>query len=443
VAHDRIRETAAGILLRVDRGSAFAGPLLDAAFKKGIPEKSKPFLTELTLGCVRMMLALDFAIEWATGRRKEKLDPHLLAVLRTGAYQILYMSGVPGYAAVSETVNLARYLCDAGSGGLANAAMRRIAEGPVPFPSFSDDPAGHMVHALSHPPLLVEAFRKKFGDEGARALCCADNVPPPVTVRAFGPKISPEALAARLEAEGTSPRPGRFFADSFDIDGAPQRLPSFNEGLFQVMDEAGHLPVLLLAPRQGATVFDACAGPGGKSVYLAELVGDSGQVIAVEPVEKRAERIQEAGRRHSCRNLAVATGTAQAVAAENAGMADAALVDAPCANTGVLRRRVEARWRITPDEVARLTALQRDILDASAGVVREGGGLVYSVCSLLPDETDAIADDFLARHPEFEPCPGPPELERFKTAPGRYESLPHRDGIDGMFCAAFSRRMGS
>lgn len=436
--HDVTRETAVRILLRVERGGAFAQPLLDAAFKRRISPESRPFLTELVLGSLRMLAALDFAVEWATGRPKGRLDPTLLAVLRTGAYQVLYMS-VPRYAAVSETVDVARALCGEGAAALANAALRRIAGGPVPFPRFHEDPAAHMTVTLSHPPYLVEAFRKAFGDEEARALCEANNLPPPVTVRAFSPRIGPDELRARLEAEGARPRPGRFFPGVFDIEGAPESYPSFRKGLFLVCDEASVVPVLLLSVSPGQTVFDMCAGPGGKSVHLAELVGEGGQVVAVEPNPRRARRVEEAGRRFGLANLAVVIGTAQVVAAQQTGRGDAVLVDAPCANTGVLRRRVEARWRVSPEEVARLAALQQEILDASAQVVKPGGRLVYSVCSLLPEETSGVVDAFLRRHPQFVPAGGPAELERFRTGEGRYLTLPHRDGIDGMFCAVFRR----
>lgn len=416
------------------RGGLFAGGLLDGEFVgRACPLAERRLATELAFGCLRRRGTLDRVIEACAGRRMEAVSAGLRDILRLGAYQLLFLDRVPAYAAVSESVELARRHGPRGSEAFVNAVLREVQRrGRAALAAAAGGtPAARIAAVHSHPPWLVERWIGRWGERETEALCAANNETPRVTVRANALRCDRDGLVARLAGEGVAaaPNPGhRLAADIGDLPGPIGDLAAFREGLFQVQDVAGMRVVDLLGARPGERVADLCAGPGGKATGIAESMGDGGEVVCVERSPGKADAIRRSAARLGLRSVKVTVGDAlRAAAIVGPGTADRAVVDAPCSNTGVLRRRPEARWRLGQADIARLADRQAALLVAAAAVVRPGGTVLYSTCSIEPEENEEVVRRFLL------------EKEAFGLE-GEMLFLPHRDGCDGGYAALLVSR---
>jgi len=369
------------------------------------------WVQELVYGVVRFRGRLDHLLGLHLHKGVGSLHPRILNLLRMGAWQLFSMGSVPTYAAVSETVEQARLTPkNAGGGkgaaGLVNAVLRRLAEagdGPERFPSADTDPVGHLVTWGSHPEWLVARWIARYGVEDAARLVEANNLIPRVHLRRLG---SGEVVA--LEAGA-------------DVGHALQSMHPA-----QVQDPAASAVVDFMARAMpaGATVADLCAAPGGKGLALAGLDSLRARVIGLDPSRARLVRMAaNIDRVGVAVRMVVARGESPPFAA---GAMDAVLVDAPCTGTGTLARHPDARWRLRPESISDLTRVQEGILEGAAGIVREGGILVYSTCTLEPEENEAQVEGFTARNPSF-------RLEETMKV------LPHESGTDGSFAARFRK----
>ena len=300
----------------------------------------------------------------------------------------------------------------------------------------------------SLPRWIAERFIRQLGLDEARALARAMNQRAPLTIRANLLAGDRDALREKLAAEGTDAEPTRFSPWGLVLDGHENAfsLSAFREGRFEMQDEGSQLIALACGARPGWTVVDACAGAGGKSLALAAEMRNKGSLHALD---SDAERLDEARRRarragvHNLRARAIAAGPeAEAQLQDLAGKADVVLVDAPCSGLGTLRRKPDARWRLTPDDPARFAALQRDLVRRFAALVRPGGRLVYATCSIGPTENEEVAD--AAGEMGLSPAPIAPLLgeERARAlgaGEARLTVLPHRHGTDGFFMATFEK----
>jgi len=343
---------------------------------------------------------------------------------------------VPDHAAVGESVELAKAESRGGA-GLVNAVLRRAAReaGPLVAALPDDTPAAAALRH-SHPEWIAELWWETFGAETARALMAADNEPAEAAVRANTLRISAADLAKRLPVE-TEPtgEDGLILNESFDAHGAPE----WREGLFMPQSRAAMAVVRMLAPRPGERVLDLCAAPGGKTTHLAALMGDEGEVVAVERHRGRAEALRKTAARMgaTCVEVRVAD------AAEPAGGAyDRVLVDPPCSDLGTLASRPDARWRKTADQPERLARTQGAILRAGADALAPAGTLVYSTCTISPIENERVIDAFLAEREDFEADDLRPEVPVWQhpSVPFHLQTLPHRDGTEGFFIARLRRR---
>jgi 16S rRNA (cytosine967-C5)-methyltransferase len=306
---------------------------------------------------------------------------------------------------------------------------------------------------------MVRRWIERFGIEGATALLEANNEPAPMSVRVDLARVSLEEAQALLESDGVLTRPSDLGGGFLRVvEGAPQRTATFQRGLIYIQDEASGLIPSLLAAEPGWTVLDACSAPGGKALALARAVGRGG------PAARKQGRagstgggrgIVVAGDRHPSRLRLVAAntkrmriGNLRLVAGDFTvppfgAVFDAALVDAPCSGSGVFRRDVESRYRLSPEDLAPLAANQRAILDGVASVVKPGGRLVYSVCSIEPEEGPGIVESFLASRNDWSKLDiglDQAHLARFVAPDGTLRTLPHRDGLDGFYAATMRRR---
>lgn len=355
-------------------------------------------------------------------------------VLRLGAYQLLYMGSVPPYAAVSQAVDAVRRVGAKRAAGLVNAVLRRVAEAgddPSLFPDPARDPAGFLSTWGSHPRWLVERWLARWPFAAVRRLVEADNAVPPLTVVPLDEDL--HGAVAAFEAAGAGARIAGPGSGALEVTGLDP-LEAFAVVPCFVQDPGAAWVGAFAAVAPGARVADLCAAPGGKALYLARRAG---LVVAADPSAARCRLLRD---NRSRTGLPLHVVRARAEAPPVTAM-DLVLVDAPCTGTGTLRRHPDARWRLTPDEPARLAAVQARLLHGAAAAVAPGGVLVYSTCTLEPEENDGVVQAFVRDHPDF--TPEPPPRDRFDgplEAGGTLRVLPQETGTDGAFAVRLRRR---
>jgi 16S rRNA (cytosine967-C5)-methyltransferase len=365
---------------------------------------------ETFFGVLRNLSRLDFLIAQL---RDGQIDPETRAVLRLGLYQIFHMR-TPAHAAVNETVELSTR-----ARGLVNAILRRaLREQPELEAALAAAP---LSVRTSHPEFLIDRWRTTYGDEATERLCAWDNEPAEVYVRANGLKVTVGELLRGTPDAVPSP--------AHPLMAKVRALPFswIAHGLCYVQDPSTLVACDLLAPQPGERVLDACAAPGGKTSYLAQLMRNEGRIVACDLYESRVERLRENLQRLGVRNAQILVHDCMKAGAPlEPDSFDRILVDAPCSNTGVLRRRVDVRWRLTDEDFIRRPAQQLALVRRTATLLRPGGTLVYSTCSLEPEENDRLVEQALAA------VPGLRFIESRRT-------LPFVDAVDGAFAAKFTR----
>jgi 16S rRNA (cytosine967-C5)-methyltransferase len=455
-----------------------AGMLLDATFEKRagtLDARDRRWTQELLWGMLRRRAWLDFVVGDRVRGGLARLDADLIDLLRLGANQLLYMGSVPAYAAIAQTVELVKRRHGIGASKLANAVLRRVdrERGGVPdepalsAASVSEAPAASGVPALpdlslpdasalarqpgarpgvrpdpidtlalvhSHPRWIVARWVARWGAEATERLLVSNNAEAPVVLRPF--HTVREQLEAMLEAAGVHAEEAPLVKDSLRLPAGVSltELGAFRQGLFFVQDPAATLVTHYAAIAPGATVADLCAAPGGKALELSKTAG---VVFASDRSVARLARMLANVKRLEVKNIFALAADAREPAL---GMVDVVLIDVPCTGTGTFRRHPDARWRLKVSDLAVMAALQRAIVRAAAALVRPGGLLVYSTCSLEPEENDAQVESFLAEHPDFalEPPPDGAVPDEVMDA-GRLRVLPQRHGTDGAFAARLRR----
>jgi 16S rRNA (cytosine967-C5)-methyltransferase len=438
------------VLERVERAGAWADVLLNAQLgRSALSAADRAFATDLVNGTLRWRGRLDFLLSQLLDRELEKLEPLVANALRLGAYQVVLCERVPDTAAVDQTVRCVRAAGAERATGFVNAVLRRLAaeHARIALPSLERDPLGHLCHALSLPAWLASRWLERFGAAEAAALASASNRVPPLTVRANPTRTTPAQLLAELCERWPEAASCRFAPAGIVLGrrGNPALDPAFLGGRFTVQDEAAQLVVALLDPQPGERVLDACAAPGGKATAIAELLAGGGEVLALDRHARRLDLVRRQARRLGLANLRCLERDAARPFPDVAGERgfDRVLVDAPCSGLGTLRRNPDARWRVRPEDPARLAQVQLAILRNAAALLRPGGVLVYSTCTLLPEENEDVVKAFLASQPEFAAAPPgalPARLHPLLDEQGWLRCLPHRHDTDGFFAARLARR---
>jgi len=414
------------------------GEFLDQSFERRIgplDARDRRWTRELVYGMLRQRATIDAVLSERVRGGLVRLDPDVIDLLRLGVYQLLYMGSVPAYAAIAQTVELAKRRHGIGASKLVNAVLRRTDRErdqlTTPAPT---DPLEALSVKYSHPRWLVARWVERFGEQDTERLLTLNNADAPVVIRPYG--IVREQLEAMLEAAGVHVADAPYARDSIAISGGTTftELGAFKKGLFFVQDPAATLVTEYAAVPTGATVADLCAAPGGKAL---ELSRSAGTVVASDKSFARLQRLLANQQRLESANIFPFVGDARHPAIVPV---DAVLIDVPCTGTGTFRRHPDARWRIKVSDLAVMAALQKTILRAAAEVVKPGGLLIYSTCSLEPEENDAQIDWFLSNNGGWILDP-PPEgsVSPDLLDDGRLRVLPQRHATDGAFAARLRR----
>jgi 16S rRNA (cytosine967-C5)-methyltransferase len=431
------RTCAFAVIRRVFEHGAYADrALLSEA--KTLDQRDRALATQLAYGTVQRRATLDHVVERLAGRPPEGLDPPVLAALRLGLFQLLFLGGVADHAAVNESVELAKG-ARSGGYGLVNAVLRRAArEGPEIVARLDDStPAGAAVRH-SVPEWLAELWWTELGPSGARDLLAHVNEPAESALRVNSLVASNADVVARLPVPAfSSPHLPEALVLGGPFDAHSSEL--FGEGAIMPQSRASMLVARVLGPRPGDHVLDLCAAPGGKTTHLAALMGDEGRLLAIERHPGRAEALARTCARLGATCVEVEVGDA---ATPRVGQQfDRVLVDPPCSGLGTLQSRPDLRWRASPESIAELAGLQATVLAAGAAATAPGGTLVYSVCTISEPESRTVASSFLAGHPAFalEDLGSEYPQWRDPRAERCLQLLPHRDRTDGFFVARFRR----
>jgi 16S rRNA (cytosine967-C5)-methyltransferase len=429
------------------------GTYIDIALRAHAAEldaRDRALAMRLVYGTVQRRATLDYAIERLAERTPDRLDPPLLAALRLGCYELLYLRGAPDHAVVADAVELAK---GAGRGhGLVNAVLRRATrDGPALLAELGDDTPERAAVAHSHPLWIARLWWQQLGAADARALLAFDNEPAELALRA-NTLVGDRARLAQELAGGDPPVPTRAdpsIPEALVVEGPVdlRHLPQWRAGALIAQSRAAMLPPRALAPRPGERVLDLCAAPGGKSTHLAALMENDGEVVAVERNPRRAAELERTIQRlqTSCVRVVLA---AAARPLPGEGQFDRVLVDPPCSGLGTLQARADLRWRVSEAQVPQFARKQATILAAGAAAVRPGGVLVYSTCTISPSENERQIFDFMESNPDFslddlredaagsaEPRLGAPVMDGRAVL-----TLPHRDRTAGFFVARLRRR---
>lgn len=433
------RAVAISVLARVEATDAFLNLVLDSQLDEvGLKDpRDAGLVTELCYGTTRRRMALDYAISKFADRGPEQMEDKVLAALRMGAYQIFF-TRMPKHAAVAETVEALKILKMARASGFVNAILRKLAglsEPPLP----EGDALERLCIRESHPRPLVERWVRQFGQERAEAMLAGDNAAPPVVIRANTSKTTRDELLKQLKEAGIDAEPTKLSPLGIVLPstGRVEDLYGYDEGLWQVQDEAAQLVSVYAQVPETARVLDACAAPGGKACHLAQ----TNEVVAVDLHKNKLRKIEtEAKRLELLGRLTAKAHDMTTPVPEEWGEFHAVVVDAPCSGSGTLRRHPELRYRREDSDVLRLATLQRRILETAKDAVQPGGLLIYAVCSVDFREGPDQIDLFLRSHPDF--TAEPPVFEDGLKLPmwqGALRTLPGPEALDGFFAARLRR----
>ena len=438
------RKAALEILFRVDHKGAYADALLGSRLPEFEPNDRR-LVTLMVLGTIAWRGRLDFEIERLASRPLAKIDAAVLEILRLGLFQLRHLDRVPKHAAVDTAVTIAnseRRTRDAA--GFINAVLRKAARQPAPAPEVRDDEVGSLALKYSHPRWMAERFIATFGGADAESLMAADNEAAPTAIRLNLSRGTREEILPRIKRDGLEVVGEGRFPETLILKGSPHlESESFREGLFHVQSEASQIIARMLGPARGATVVDCSAAPGGKATHLAELVGERGRVIALDLNLAGLRATRGVAERLGHTNLFFARAdVAKAVPLRPASF-DYVLLDAACTGTGTLRQHPEIRWRLKPGDPSRMAVLQLAMLRNAAALLHPGGAIVYSVCSLMPEEGAAVVADFLAENPQYQIGVHHPANELIADLlreDGTMLTRPDHSGLDGFFAARIVRR---
>lgn len=420
---DKIRLAAVKIIYSVTEKNSYANAELAKTLReKTFSDLDRRFCTELVHGTLKTAASIDWKISKYVNR---EVDKKVLAVLRMGIYQIFFMDKVPKFAAVNESVEIAKKFCGIGASKFINGVLREILRNPEKSKFPDDDSIESIALKNFHPVWLVELLVENFGLDETKKILAANNSEPPLCLRVNTLKTSREKILAEYPDAEIS----KLVDDGIILKnhGSLDNFMPLKNGLCQVQDESSMLIAHLLEPKENNFVIDCCAAPGGKSTHIAELMKNHGKIIACDIYEQKIKKISENAKRLGIKIIEPILLDARKIGEKYFEKADRVLVDAPCSGLGVIRRKSDLRLKKNSADIEKLPELQFEILNNAAKSLKIGGILIYSTCTILKRENEEVAEKFLSENKNFELI----EMKNF---------LPHIDNTDGFFYAKFIKR---
>jgi 16S rRNA (cytosine967-C5)-methyltransferase len=443
---------AVEILNDVDKKRAYAGQALDRHLSAAqLDARERSLVTEIVYGTLRNRGYIDWAVGSLAPRGVGSIDYRILNILRTAIYQVRFLTRIPPFAAVNEAVDISKRVVGRNAPGFVNgllrAFVRRMNELVPPSPE--DDPVTGLSIAYSFPEWMISRWLTEYGFTQTVKLCEYLNATPPLTVRVNALRAQVDSVVARLTARGIDVSRASHTDVGLTLRAASavSEIPEFLDGLITVQGASSMLVAPVVHPQPGQFVIDACSAPGGKTTHLAELMQDRGRILSLDLHEHRLKDVDKAVARLGLSCVETVVHDATKPLEQLRDQAHAVLIDAPCSGLGVLNRRPDARWRRTPADIEQLVALQKSILSAMAPCVRPGGVLVYSTCTIVPEENDGVVEWFMKQRRDFAPSPIAPYLPEslVKLGGTRGEDdhsvriLPFIHNIDGFYIARLTR----
>lgn len=443
---DPVRAAVLESLIHIEQGSTIDDVIRSTLRRESFRALDVRFYMQLLNGTVKMRRRLDHEVKFYLARPSMELSLKLTNILRLGFYQLIFTDKIPEAAAVSESVNLAHHFIEGGQGRLVNAVMRARLREPqkVKFISREEDPVKHLADYYSFPDFFVTYCIQEFGLEPTVRLLETFNKAPRVTYRANLLKVKTDEVVAILEKNGIAYTTGKHLKEFIRIEqgGLPLEEELLKSGKVLVQDESAGLAVRLLNPKPGTDVVDLTAAPGGKATYAAIRMRNKGRLTAIDKSHKRLQLLAENVRRLGVKIISPVVAD---MSEFSGGPFDRVLLDPPCSGWGTAGKHADLRWSKTEQDTINLMKIQTKMIDRAARLVKPGGVLVYSTCTIIRDENDQIVEEFLLRDNRF-------EIEHARdilgdsdivTERGFVKTYPGCTKMDGAFCARLRRRLNS
>lgn len=423
-----IRELAAGVLLEITRDGVYSHIALSGVLEKYqyLTKQERAFLTRVTEGTLEHMIELDYIINQYSSVKVNKLKPYIRCLLRNGVYELKYMDSVPASATCNEMVKLAKKKGFGRLSGFVNGVLRNVSRnlGTICYPDEEKEPLKSLSVRYSMPEWIVEQWMDAYGADRTKQLLEVCQQEAGLSIRTNLTKVTPEELKQRLREEGVTVREDKELPYAFYIEGVDylNSLQSFRDGLFYVQDISSMRVAEAAEPKAGDHVIDVCAAPGGKSIHIAELLNGTGLVEARDLTEYKVSLIEQNKERCGNTNLKAVQHDARVLDGAAVKAADIVIADLPCSGLGVIRRKKDIRYRMTPEQQKELAELQREILSVVQQYPKDGGILIYSTCTISRPENEENVAWFLSAYPQY-------------TLESMEQLLPTEGACDGFFIA--------
>ncbi|HEX7066456.1 MAG TPA: 16S rRNA (cytosine(967)-C(5))-methyltransferase RsmB [Bacillales bacterium] len=445
MAKQMVRNTALTTLLKIEQDEAYSNLLINGAVEKNhFDSKDTALFTRLVYGTVQRKNTLDFYLD---GFLKKEPELWVRVLLRLAVYQMAYLDRIPDRAVLHESVEIAKRRGHKGIAGLVNGVLRAIQRKGLRDPAAIKDQVEKLAVETSHPEWLLGRWLSQYDQETVRKICEANNTLPEVSIRTNTVKTTRDQLLNDLKSEDIEVENGSLSPEALKITkGAVQHTSSFKNGLFSIQDESSMLAAYALDVNEGMNILDGCAAPGGKTTHIAQLLNNTGNITALDLHKYKIKLIEEQASRLGLANItARALDSRMAPEEFQRASFDRILVDAPCSGFGVIRRKPDIKWGKSAEDIEMLAAVQGEILQALAPLLKPGGKLVYSTCTIEREENEEVVASFLRQHSEFsmDPTLGNRLPERLQnhmdTLEGQVQILPHQFGTDGFYIAVLRK----
>ncbi|TVP87435.1 MAG: 16S rRNA (cytosine(967)-C(5))-methyltransferase RsmB [Alkalicoccus sp.] len=448
MSNSNVREASLDALLKIHKNQTYSNLLLnDVINQKKLSKVDVPLYTQIVYGTLQQQRYIDFILESFSRKALDKLESWVLVLLRLSIYQLKFLDRVPDHAVLNEAVTIAKRRGHRGISGMVNGILRSYLRNGDPELNQAGSPLVQLAVKTSHPDWMIERWVTQYGWETAEAAAEANNHPPGTSVRINPLRVSGEEAIAELLDEGLELEISPLLPDeALRINkGSAAAARAFQEGRITIQDESSMMAGKVLAPNSGDRILDACAAPGGKTTHLAELMQNTGEIISVDLHEHKIRLINQQAERLGLTNITACTGDARTLESETLGSFDKILVDAPCSGLGVIRRKPDMKWTKQQQDLERLVSIQKEILESVWKLLKPGGRLVYSTCTIdkyenelqvkrfMEDHNDAAADQNMSgRLPE--------KVREDMQDNFMLQLMPGKFGTDGFFMASLEKR---